>query len=73
MKGGSTGKKRFAAASVDAGATLNDTGAVCVPVGSRSDQPAKSVHPSCEHAPMKAKLDASMWCIRCAAYLGEAH
>ena len=70
MMDGSTGKKRLAAASN--GATLNDTGAVCVPVGSRSDQPAKSVHPSCEHVPMKAALDASVWCIRCATYLGEA-
>lgn len=27
----------------------------------------------CEHVPMKAALDSSVHCIRCAAYLGEAH
>ena len=25
----------------------------------------------CQHIPMKAALDSSVWCIRCAAYLGE--
>lgn len=71
MAGGSTGKKRFAAAPNRA--TLIDTGAVCVPVGSGTDHPAKSVLPPCNHVPKKAALDSSVWCIRCAAYLGEAN
>lgn len=25
-----------------------------------------------DHIPKKAALDSSMWCIKCAAYLGEA-
>lgn len=27
----------------------------------------------CAHIPKKAALDSSVWCIRCAAYLGEAN
>lgn len=25
------------------------------------------------HVPMRAKIDSSVWCIRCGAYLGEAN
>lgn len=71
MKGGPAGKKRLVAALNRA--TLSDTGAACVPVDSGSDQPAKPVHLSCAHVPMKAALDSSVWCIRCGVYLGEAN
>jgi hypothetical protein len=27
----------------------------------------------CEHRPKKAALDSSVWCTRCAAYLGVAN
>lgn len=48
-----------------------DTGGVCVVVDSRSNCPAKS--DGSPHTPKKAALDASMWCIWCEAYLGEAN
>lgn len=31
------------------------------------------LRPGCKHVPMKAALDSSVWCIRCAGYMGEAN
>lgn len=41
-------------------------------VASRVECSCRAAQP-CAHAPKKAALDSSVWCIRCAAYLGEAN
>lgn len=42
----------------------------CQPCDCETQAAARAA--KCEHAPMKAALDSTVWCIRCAAHLGEA-